>query len=60
MGKGAKSVYDNLLEVLDLKQKHASSVEVRISPDRVLEAAQKGRNIMVFPILTIILCRLSL
>jgi hypothetical protein len=41
MDKGAKSVYDNLVEVLDVKQKHGNSVEVRISRDKALEALLK-------------------
>ena len=40
MDKAVKSVYENLFEVLDLKQKYTNSVEVRISRDRALEAAQ--------------------
>jgi hypothetical protein len=59
MDKGVKSVYNNLFEVLDLKQKHANSVEVRISRDRALEAAQQGRTIMVFTIVTIIFLPMS-
>jgi hypothetical protein len=59
MDRGAKSVYDNLFEVLDLKQKHANSVEVRISRDRALEAAQQGRTILVFTIVTIIFLPMS-
>jgi hypothetical protein len=54
MGKGAKSICDNLFGTLDLRQRHANSAEIRISRDRVLEAAQKGRNIVVFLVLTAI------
>jgi Mg2+ and Co2+ transporter CorA len=54
MEKGAKSIYKNLFEVLDLKQKHANFVEVRISRDRALEAVQRGRTIMMFTVVTII------
>ena len=59
MEKAVKSVYDNLFEVLDLKQKHANSIEVRISRERALEATQQGRTIMVFTIVTIIFLPMS-
>jgi hypothetical protein len=59
MDKAVKSVYDNLFEVLDLKQKHANSIEVRLSRDRAMEAAQQGRTIMVFTIVTIIFLPMS-
>ena len=59
MDKAVKGVYDNLFEVLDLKQKHANSVEVRLSRDRAMEAAKQGRTIMVFTIVTIIFLPMS-
>jgi ankyrin repeat protein len=59
MARQAKSVNDNLTQVLDLKQKHASAVEARFQRIQAQETARQGRTIMVFTIVTIIFLPLS-
>lgn len=59
MAKQARSVNDNLTQVLDLKQKHASAVEARFQRVQAQETARQGRTIMVFTIVTIVFLPLS-
>ncbi|OAL26254.1 hypothetical protein AYO22_04432 [Fonsecaea multimorphosa] len=59
MARQAKSVNDNLTQVLDLKQKHANAVEARAQRKQAEEAARQGQTIMVFTVVTIIFLPLS-
>lgn len=59
MADQAKSVNDNLTQVLDLKQKHANAVEASLQRKQAQEAAKQGRTIMVFTIVTIVFLPLS-
>ena len=59
MSRQAKSVNDNLTQVLDLKQKHANAVEARFQRIQVQESARQGQTIMVFTIVTIVFLPLS-
>ena len=60
MDKQAGTIYDNLGHVLDLKQKHASSLEARFARDQAEDTARQGHTIMVFTIVTIIFLPMSL
>ncbi|KAI1611946.1 hypothetical protein EDD36DRAFT_270435 [Exophiala viscosa] len=59
MARQAKSVNDNLTQVLDLKQKHANAVEASLQRKQAQESARQGRTIMVFTIVTIVFLPLS-
>ena len=59
MARQAKSVNDNLTQVLDLKQKHANAVEARFQRKQAEETARQGQTIMVFTIVTIVFLPLS-
>ncbi|KIW78252.1 hypothetical protein Z517_08086 [Fonsecaea pedrosoi CBS 271.37] len=59
MARQARSVNDNLTQVLDLKQKHANAVEARAQRKQAEEAARQGQTIMVFTIVTIVFLPLS-
>ncbi|KIV77025.1 hypothetical protein PV11_08863 [Exophiala sideris] len=59
MARQAKSVNDNLTQVLDLKQKHANAVEASLQRKQAQESAKQGRTIMVFTIVTIVFLPLS-
>lgn len=59
MHRQAKSVNDNLTQVLDLKQKHANAVEARFQRYQAQEATRQGQTIMVFTVVTIVFLPLS-
>jgi len=59
MARQAKSVNDNLTQVLDLKQKHANAVEARFQRYQAQEATRQGQTIMVFTVVTIVFLPLS-
>ncbi|KAJ9634811.1 hypothetical protein H2204_006044 [Knufia peltigerae] len=59
MARQAKSVNDNLTQVLDLKQKHANAVEARFQRKQAEESVRQGQTIMVFTIVTIVFLPLS-
>ncbi|KIW20664.1 hypothetical protein PV08_01241 [Exophiala spinifera] len=59
MTRQAKSVNDNLTQVLDLKQKHANALEARFQRKQAEESVRQGQTIMVFTIVTIVFLPLS-
>lgn len=59
MNRQAKSVNDDLTQVLDLKQKHANAVEARFQRYQAQEATRQGQTIMVFTVVTIVFLPLS-
>ncbi|KEF60521.1 uncharacterized protein A1O9_02082 [Exophiala aquamarina CBS 119918] len=59
MTQQARSVNENLTQVLDLKQKHANAVEARFQRYQAQEATRQGQTIMVFTVVTIVFLPLS-
>lgn len=59
MARQARSVNENLTQILDLKQKHANAVEARFQRYQAQEAARQGLTIMVFTVVTIVFLPLS-
>ncbi|KAI1379057.1 hypothetical protein F4677DRAFT_410423 [Hypoxylon crocopeplum] len=59
MDAQAQSLYDNLTDLLDLKQKHSNALEARFAGDQAVIAARQGQTIMVFTIVTIIFLPMS-
>ncbi|OTB01846.1 hypothetical protein M426DRAFT_210783 [Hypoxylon sp. CI-4A] len=59
MDHQALSLYDNLTDLLDLKQKHSNALEARFAGDQAVIAAKQGQTIMVFTIVTIIFLPMS-
>ncbi|KAI1650869.1 uncharacterized protein F4817DRAFT_326027 [Daldinia loculata] len=59
MDQQAASLYDNLTDLLDLKQKHSNALEARFAGDQAVIAAKQGQTIMVFTIVTIIFLPMS-
>ncbi|KAI2605506.1 uncharacterized protein GGS25DRAFT_505349 [Hypoxylon fragiforme] len=59
MDHQAQSLYDNLTDLLDLKQKHSNALEARFAGDQAVIAAKQGQTIMVFTIVTIIFLPMS-
>jgi hypothetical protein len=59
MDNQALSLYHNLTDLLDLKQKHSNALEARFAGDQAVIAAKQGQTIMVFTIVTIVFLPLS-
>ncbi|KAI1400683.1 hypothetical protein F4819DRAFT_487375 [Hypoxylon fuscum] len=59
MDSQAQSLYKNLTDLLDLKQKHSNALEARFAGDQAVIAAKQGQTIMVFTIVTIIFLPMS-
>ncbi|KAI1765767.1 hypothetical protein GGR53DRAFT_488981 [Hypoxylon sp. FL1150] len=59
MDNQAQSLYMNLTDLLDLKQKHSNALEARFAGDQAVIAAKQGQTIMVFTIVTIIFLPMS-
>ncbi|KAI2637823.1 hypothetical protein GGS26DRAFT_580896 [Hypomontagnella submonticulosa] len=59
MDQQAQSLYINLTDLLDLKQKHSNALEARFAGDQAVIAAKQGQTIMVFTIVTIIFLPMS-
>lgn len=59
MDKQAEQIYNSLMHVLDLKQKHANAVEARFTRDQAAFTARQGQTIMVFTIVTIVFLPMS-
>ncbi|KAJ0118418.1 hypothetical protein J7T55_009201 [Diaporthe amygdali] len=59
MDKQARSIYDSLTNLLDLKQKHSNALEARFAREQAIIAAKQGQTIMVFTIVTIIFLPMS-
>ncbi|KKY13643.1 putative ankyrin repeat protein [Phaeomoniella chlamydospora] len=59
MNRQAKSVNDNLGQVLDLKQKHANALEARFQRFQAQGTAKQSQTIMVFTVVTIIFLPMS-
>jgi len=59
MDKQADSIYQSLLSLLDLKQKHANAFEARFGRDQAAFSARSSKTILVFTIVTIIFLPLS-
>ncbi|KAI0116594.1 hypothetical protein F4776DRAFT_636324 [Hypoxylon sp. NC0597] len=59
MDHQAGSLYQNLTDLLDLKQKHSNALEARFAGDQAVIAAKQGQTIMVFTIVTIIFLPMS-
>ncbi|KAI1392021.1 uncharacterized protein F4822DRAFT_113604 [Hypoxylon trugodes] len=59
MDRQAQSLYMNLADLLDLKQKHSNALEARFAGDQAVIAAKQGQTIMVFTIVTIIFLPMS-
>jgi len=59
MDRQAEGIYMSLLNLLDLKQKHANAFEARFGRDQAILSARSSKTIMVFTIVTIIFLPLS-
>lgn len=59
MDKQADNIYQSLLSLLDLKQKHANAFEARFGRDQAAFSARSSKTILVFTIVTIIFLPLS-
>lgn len=59
MDRQAASIYESLLSLLDLKQKHANAFEARFGRDQAAFSARSSKTIMVFTIVTIVFLPLS-
>ncbi|KAI0393770.1 hypothetical protein F5Y17DRAFT_287681 [Xylariaceae sp. FL0594] len=59
MDNQALSLYHNLTDLLDLKQKHSNALEARFAGDQAAIAAKQGQTVMVFTIVTIVFLPLS-
>ncbi|KAI0885990.1 uncharacterized protein GGS22DRAFT_179033 [Annulohypoxylon maeteangense] len=59
MDHQAESLYRNLTDLLDLKQKHSNALEARFAGDQAVIAARQGQTVMVFTIVTIIFLPMS-
>ncbi|KAI1778867.1 hypothetical protein F4818DRAFT_437668 [Hypoxylon cercidicola] len=59
MDQQAQSLYQNLTDLLDLKQKHSNALEARFAGDQAVIAAKQGQTIMVFTIVTIVFLPMS-
>ncbi|KAH9994522.1 hypothetical protein F4779DRAFT_218338 [Xylariaceae sp. FL0662B] len=59
MDTQATSLYANLTDLLDLKQKHSNALEARFAGDRAVIAARQGQTVMVFTIVTIVFLPMS-
>ncbi|KAF2212204.1 hypothetical protein CERZMDRAFT_59120 [Cercospora zeae-maydis SCOH1-5] len=55
----ANRVYESIVSLLDLKQKHANAFEARFARDQAAGTQRQGQTIMVFTIVTIIFLPLS-
>lgn len=55
----ANRVYESIVSLLDLKQKHANAFEARFARDQAAGTHRQGQTIMVFTIVTIIFLPLS-
>ncbi|KAI5860619.1 ankyrin repeat and protein kinase domain-containing protein 1 [Durotheca rogersii] len=59
MDQQAESLYHNVTDLLDLKQKHSNALEARFAGDQAVIAARQGQTIMVFTIVTIVFLPMS-
>jgi len=59
MDRQADGIYQSLLSLLDLKQKHANAFEARFGRDQAAFSARSSKTILVFTIVTIIFLPLS-
>ena len=59
MDKQADNIYQSLLSLLDLKQKHANAFEARFGRVQAAFSARNSKTILVFTIVTIIFLPLS-
>ncbi|KAI1101210.1 hypothetical protein F4804DRAFT_17970 [Jackrogersella minutella] len=59
MDHQAESLYRNLTDLLDLKQKHSNALEARFTGDQAVIAARQGQTVMVFTIVTIVFLPMS-
>lgn len=59
MDQQAQSLYMNLTDLLDLKQKHSNALEARFAGDQAVIAAKQGQTVMVFTIVTIVFLPMS-
>ncbi|KAL4968352.1 uncharacterized protein BDV14DRAFT_153095 [Aspergillus stella-maris] len=59
MDRQASRLYESVLGLLDLKQKHANPFEARLAREQAAGAARQGKAIMIFTIVTIIFLPLS-
>jgi hypothetical protein len=55
----AKSIYNSLRDLLDLKQRHANVSEARTARYQIEMSARHGRSILLFTIITIIFLPMS-
>jgi len=59
MDRQAEGIHKSLLNLLDLKQKHANAFEARFGRDQAAFSAKSSKTIMVFTIVTIVFLPLS-
>ena len=59
MDKQAERIYESIMGLLDLKQKHANALEARFARDQAADTARQSQTVMVFTIVTIIFLPLS-
>jgi Mg2+ and Co2+ transporter CorA len=59
MDKQAEHLKSSIIDMLDLKQKHANAFEARFARDQAAGTARQSQTIMVFTIVTIVFLPLS-
>jgi len=59
MDRQAEIIYNNLRDLLDLKQKHSNALEARFARDHAAIAARQGQTVMMFTVVTIIFLPMS-
>ncbi|KAL4878842.1 hypothetical protein BJY04DRAFT_194726 [Aspergillus karnatakaensis] len=59
MDRQAAHIYESVVNLLDLKQKHANPFEARLAREQAAGTARQGKTIMIFTIVTIIFLPLS-
>jgi len=59
MDKQAQRINQGIIDMLDLKQKHANAFEARFARDQATSTARQSQTIMVFTIVTIVFLPMS-
>lgn len=59
MDKQAQRINEGIIDMLDLKQKHANAFEARFARDQATSTARQSQTIMVFTIVTIVFLPMS-
>jgi len=59
MDKQTQRINEGIIDMLDLKQKHANAFEARFARDQATSTARQSQTIMVFTIVTIVFLPMS-